>query len=186
MPGGTAVEQLRRQSEVLSRDLLLAHTELLFERYMRQQHRQHIRRLYQDQVAAVSQDVDRQRLVRARLCSEGAQACLLTLRFTWVPAGQTEQLATQHEQLATTRQRLAAATGTVATMRAERERWERELRAQLVALQTEHDAALATHADTRARVEDLDAAVFRLTGQLEHADAKYVPILLRLLWALCI
>jgi len=59
-----AVDVWRHYAEALQRDLLLAHTELLFERYLRQQHRQHIRRQYQEQVNRMTQDVERSRLVR--------------------------------------------------------------------------------------------------------------------------
>jgi len=59
-----ASEVWRHYAEALQRDLLLAHTELLFERYLRQQHRQHIRRQYQEQVNRMTQDVERSRLVR--------------------------------------------------------------------------------------------------------------------------
>jgi ribulose kinase len=59
-----AAAAVRPSDADAGRALLLAQAELLYERYMRQQHRQQIRRLYQDHVATLAAEADRQRLVR--------------------------------------------------------------------------------------------------------------------------
>ena len=59
-----AADAARRTIDLLQRDLLLATTEMLFERYLRLQHRQHIARLHQAQVAAQSATAERHHLVR--------------------------------------------------------------------------------------------------------------------------
>ena len=77
------------------------------------------------------------------------------------------------QQLASAEQSLRSATAGLSSTRAQQDEWERALRAQLQAALDAGTAAAVRHTDALLRVQELEAAVSRLTAQLEHADAQY-------------
>jgi len=85
---------------------------------------------------------------------------------------QTDENAQYRQQLAALRQQLTAASAALTAAREQQRHWEDKLQAQLAAAHTDYAALEAKHADALARIAELEASVFRLTGQLEQADAK--------------